>query len=196
MAGARKPAKTVASRTALAVQPAPMSIDPVDAPEVSITSSTAPSATTSTTTSHVVIDVPPSLIVVETSLTDLGEYVRKSAEDNLEKTRAAYERFRASAEQATSSLETSYTTANEGLNALGAKTIEAFRLNANASFELIKALISASSLSEAIELQNEHARKQFEILSAQVKDISCLAQKVVSDTAEPLKSSLSKAFAA
>jgi phasin len=186
MAGARKTVKTVAPRAEASVKAQPISSAPADVIET-------PAAPIT-----VSIEVTPHLSVVEvsSSLTDLQEYVRKSAEESLEKTRAAYDRFRTSAEQATASLETSYAAASEGLNALQAKTLEAFRLNANAQFELVKALVSASSLTEAFQLHNEHARKQFETLSTQVKDISSLAQKVASQSAEPLKTTLTKAFVA
>lgn len=180
MAGARKPAKSVASRTVVSVPDQPISPSSVDAP-------VAPAA------------APEAAIFVakfDTSLTDVQEYVRKSAEESLEKSREAYERFRTSAEEATASLEASYNSANKGLSALHAKTIEAFRSNASASFELIKAVVTARSLSEAIQLHNDHAIKQFETFSAQVKDLSDLAQKVANNTAEPLKSTLNKAFAA
>jgi hypothetical protein len=37
-------------------------------------------------------------------------------------------------------------------------------------------------------------RKQFDIVSAQNKELSALAQEVASKTAEPLKAGVSKAF--
>ncbi|MEA2935571.1 MAG: hypothetical protein QOD74_2217, partial [Variibacter sp.] len=39
-----------------------------------------------------------------------------------------------------------------------------------------------------------HARKQFETLSAQSKELASLAQKVSTETAEPIKAGFSKAF--
>jgi hypothetical protein len=40
-----------------------------------------------------------------------------------------------------------------------------------------------------VELSSAHARKQFEALSAQSKELAELAQKVASDTAEPIRAS-------
>jgi hypothetical protein len=45
-----------------------------------------------------------------------------------------------------------------------------------------------------IELSSAHARKQFETLTAQGKELGALAQKVATETAEPIKSGMNKAF--
>jgi hypothetical protein len=54
--------------------------------------------------------------------------------------------------------------------------------------------MTVKSLSEAVELSTAHARKQFETMTAQSKDLAALAQKVATETAEPVKESVSKAF--
>ena len=54
--------------------------------------------------------------------------------------------------------------------------------------------MTVKSLSEAVELSTAHARKQFDTLTAQSKDLAALAQKVATDTAEPVKEGVSKAF--
>ena len=50
------------------------------------------------------------------------------------------------------------------------------------------------SPSELVELATAHSRTQFETLSAQGKELAALAQKVATDTAEPIKSGVSKAM--
>ena len=45
-----------------------------------------------------------------------------------------------------------------------------------------------------IELSSAHARKQFEAFTAQGKELGALAQKVATETAEPIKSGMNKAF--
>ena len=47
---------------------------------------------------------------------------------------------------------------------------------------------------EVVELTSAHARKQFETLTAQSKELGALAQKVATETAEPIKSGMNKAF--
>ena len=64
-----------------------------------------------------------------------------------------------------------------------------------AAFDFFGELITAKSLSEVIELSSAHSRKQFEALTAQGKELGALAQKVATETAEPIKSGMNKAFA-
>jgi hypothetical protein len=45
-----------------------------------------------------------------------------------------------------------------------------------------------------VELSTSHARKQFEAVSAQTKDLATLAQRVATETTEPIKGSFSKTF--
>ena len=45
-----------------------------------------------------------------------------------------------------------------------------------------------------VELSTAHARKQFETVTAQTKELTALAQKVATETAEPIKDSVTKAF--
>ena len=47
--------------------------------------------------------------------------------------------------------------------------------------------MTVKSLSEAVELSTAHARKQFEAVTAQTKELTALAQKVATETAEPIK---------
>jgi phasin len=118
----------------------------------------------------------------------------KVAEQGLEQTRNAYERLRTAAEEATGSFETSYMAAAKGLNEFNSKAIDALKMNADATFDLMKALFGVKTLSEAITLQTEHARKQFEALTAQSGELAEIAKKAAAETAEPLKTSLAKTF--
>ena len=54
--------------------------------------------------------------------------------------------------------------------------------------------MGVKSVSEAITLQGEHARKQFEAITFQGKEISTLAQKIAADAVEPIRTSLGKTF--
>jgi phasin len=127
---------------------------------------------------------------------DLQENVRKATERGVEETRAAYARVKAAAEEATGSLETSYSTASKGIVEFNTKALDAMRANTDAAFELMKALFSVKSVSEAITLQSEHARKQYEAMSFQAKELANLAQKVATDAAEPIKTTVARTFSA
>jgi hypothetical protein len=47
---------------------------------------------------------------------------------------------------------------------------------------------------EFMELTTAHARKQFETMSEQAKELAALAQKVAAATSEPIKAGVTKAF--
>lgn len=120
---------------------------------------------------------------------------REFAERGVAQCKDTYEKMKAAAEEATDVLETTYSTASKGASDYGMKVIEAARTNTNAAFDFANELITAKTLSEVIELSSAHARKQFEALTEQSKELGALAQKVATETAEPIKSGMTKAFA-
>jgi len=119
---------------------------------------------------------------------------REFAERGVAQAKDSYEKMKAAAEEATDVLETTYSTASKGASDYGLKVIEATRINTNAAFDFAGELMTAKSFSEVIELSSAHARKHFETLTAQGKELSALAQKVATETAEPIKSGMNKAF--
>ena len=119
---------------------------------------------------------------------------REFAERGVAQAKDTYEKMKAVAEEATEVLETTYSTASKGASDYGLKVLEAARTNTNAAFDFAGELITAKTLSEVIELSSAHARKQFEALTQQGKELGALAQKVATDTAEPIKSGMNKAF--
>jgi phasin len=119
---------------------------------------------------------------------------REFAERGVAQAKDTYEKMKAAAEEATDVLETTYSTAAKGSSEYGLKVIDTARINTNAAFDFVGELITAKSLSEMIELSSAHARKQFEALTVQGKELSALAQKVATDAAEPIKSGMNKAF--
>lgn len=121
---------------------------------------------------------------------------RELVEKSISQARQGYERIKSATEQASELVETTYATASRGASEYNVRLLEAFRENANANFDFARELLAVKSPSEAIELSTAHVRKQFETLSAQTKELASLAQKVSSDTAEPLKAGFSKALSA
>jgi phasin len=119
---------------------------------------------------------------------------REMAERGVAQAKESYEKMKAAAEEATDVLETTYSTASKGASDIGLKVIEVARTNTNAAFDFAGEIMAAKTLSEVVELTSAHARKQFEALTAQSKEISALAQKVATDTAEPMKAGVTKAF--
>jgi phasin len=119
---------------------------------------------------------------------------RELAEKGASQAKENYEKMRAAAEEATDVLEETYAAATKGSTDYGLKVIDAARANTNAAFDFFSEFITAKSLSEAVELSTAHARKQFEQVSAQARELASVAQKVANEAAEPLKNGVTKAF--
>ena len=119
---------------------------------------------------------------------------REFAERGVAQAKDTYEKMKAAAEEATDVLETTYSTATKGASDFGLKVIEVARANTNAAFDFAGEIMAAKTVSEVVELTSVHTRKQFETLTAQSKELSALAQKVATETAEPMKAGMTKAF--
>src|SRR5205085_2696477 len=92
---------------------------------------------------------------------------REFAEKSVAQTKDAYDKMKATAEQATEVLETVYSSASKGSTEYGQKVIEIARTNTNKHFDFVASLFGVKSFSELVELSTAHARSQFETVSAQ-----------------------------
>jgi phasin len=84
--------------------------------------------------------------------------------------------------------------ATKGASDYALKVIEATRVNTNSAFDFCTELMTVKSFSEVIELSTAHSRKQFEAVAAQTKELGALAQKVTTETFEPVKERFTKAL--
>jgi phasin len=119
---------------------------------------------------------------------------RELAEKGVSQAKENYEKLKAAAEETTDLMEETYATASKGAADYGLMLLEAARFNTNAAFDFYSELIGAKSFSEAIDLSTAHARKQFEAVTAQSKDLAALATKVATEAAEPFKNGVSNAL--
>jgi hypothetical protein len=55
-------------------------------------------------------------------------------------------------------------------------------------------VLSAKSVAEVVELYSTYMRAQFDTVSAQAKDLADHAQKVATETVEPIKETFTSAF--
>jgi hypothetical protein len=86
-----------------------------------------------------------------------------------------------------------YATVAQGVTDYNLKLFEIARTNTHAAFDCAHELLVVKSPSDFFELSTALMRKHFDIVSAQNKELSALAQEVASKTAEPLKAGVSKA---
>ena len=119
---------------------------------------------------------------------------REIAEKSVSQAKESWEKMKAATEEATDVLEESYATASKGAADYNLKLIEVARANTNAYFDFATQLFSVKSLSEMVELSTAHTRQQFETVAAQSKELTALAQKVTTDTVEPIKTDVTNAF--
>jgi len=119
---------------------------------------------------------------------------REMAEKSVSQAKETYEKLKSAAEEATDVLEDTYATATKGVSDYGLKVIEVARVNTNSAFDFASQMMTVKSFSEVVELSTAHSRKQFETFTAQSKELAAIAQKVATDTAEPVKESFGKVF--
>jgi phasin len=147
--------------------------------------------------------VAPSLVAPEFTkametasapVAEIQENVRKAVEKSVAEAREAYVKAKTAAEEATGALESSMSVAKTGIAEINTKALDAIRVNVEANFDLVHALIGAKTVSEYVTLQSEFARKQIEALSGQAKEFTALAQKVANESVAPIKVQVAKSF--
>jgi len=122
------------------------------------------------------------------------EAFRETAEKGVAQVKDTYEKAKVATEQATDILKDTYATAAKGATEYNLKIIEIARTNTTSAFEHAQQLLGVKSPSEFVELSTAHARKQFDTMIAQTKELTELAQKVTTKITEPLKAGMTMAF--
>jgi phasin len=133
------------------------------------------------------MDVPK----FEKSATEATAAFREMAEKSIVQAKDTYAKMKTAAEEATGMIEHTYANASKGAADYGLKVIEAARANSNAAFDFATELFGARTMAQMVEISTAHTRKQIEAITAQARELSALAQKVATTTAEPIKEGLS-----
>jgi phasin len=125
---------------------------------------------------------------------EVPEQMRAFAEKGVSQARDSYAKFKDVAESHNGTIEAVFTSASKGASEYSAKLMEMMKSNTTASLNFAQELLSIKSPSEVVELWTSHAKKQFEAITAQAKELAELSQKVAAETVEPIKASASKLF--
>jgi phasin len=125
---------------------------------------------------------------------EVPEQVRAFAEKGVSQARENYTKFKDAAETHNSAIEAVFTNATKGVTEYSAKLLDIIKSNTTAGFDFAQELVTVKTLPQAMELWSAHARKQVETFTAQSKELTELAQKIATETAEPIKTSASKIF--
>ena len=125
---------------------------------------------------------------------EIPEQMRALAEKGVSQARDSYAKFKDAAETQNSTIEAVFNCVSKGASEYSAKLMEFMKTNTTATLDFAQELLAIKSPSEALELWSSHARKQFEALTAQAKELSELSQRVASETAEPIKANAAKYY--
>ena len=98
------------------------------------------------------------------------------------------------AQDAAVTVKQSYSVTVENIRDFNVKMIDMARTNTEAVFGFARQLATAKTPSDIVELWTTHARKQFEMLSEQTKELTALGQKMAGDSAEPIARSVNQVF--
>ena len=125
---------------------------------------------------------------------EVPEQMRALAEKGVSQARDSYAKFKDAAETHNGTIEAVFTSASKGASAYSAKLVEFMKANTTTSLDFAQELFGVKSPAEAMELWTSHAKKQYETLTAQAKELAELSQKVAADTVEPIKTTASKYY--
>ena len=114
------------------------------------------------------------------------------AEQSMARARENFEKMKAASGEIANILQEACSTNAKGAADYGAKVIEISSANTRSAFDFLTHLTGTKSLSEIMQLSATHGRKNFEATSAQNRELWELAQKVATDTAEPIKQSFAR----
>ena len=114
------------------------------------------------------------------------------AEQSVVRAKENYEKMKATSGEMVDIFRETYSTNAKGAADYGSKIIEISGANTNSAFDFFTSLLGTRSLSEIVNLSTTQTRKSVEAASAQNRELWELAQKVATETAEPVKKSFTR----
>jgi hypothetical protein len=131
---------------------------------------------------------------IETLRTEAPSSIVDMFDKSLARSKDMHEKMAMLMGSSTEAFEEAFQCAHRGSSEYRAKLLDIARQNANSAFDLARAAFEVRSMPELFELTMNHHRRQFELATAQVKELSALTQKVVSETSEPIRSGMTEPF--
>ena len=130
--------------------------------------------------------------VAAVDMSGVQDNLRKAASKTLEQGRAAFERMKEASEEATETIEASFAASSKGATELASKALEVAKINANATFDHLKALAGAKTLADAVTMHGQFIRAQSEAAIAQAKEFAEIAKKTASEASAPIQAQIKK----
>jgi len=125
---------------------------------------------------------------------EVPEQMRAFAQKGVSQARDSYAKIKDVAESNNGTIEAVFSTVSKGASEYSAKLMEMMKANTTATLDYAQELIGVKTPSEAMELWTSHTKKQYEVFTANAKELAELSQKIASETAEPIKANASKLF--
>lgn len=110
----------------------------------------------------------------------IPEQMRALAEKSLSQARDSLAKFKDATDTHNGTVEAALTAASKGASEYSAKLMEIMKANTTATLDFAQELLGVKSPIEAMELWTAHAKKQFEALSANAKELAELSQRELS----------------
>jgi hypothetical protein len=123
------------------------------------------------------------------------EQSRRFADKSTKVARETIERGVSATEEAsTKGAEQSFSSSLASMRELNIKLIDMVHANADAVFDLAHEVASAQAPSDLAAIWSAHAKRQFEIMTKQARELTELGQKLAARSTEPLTRSVNEAF--
>ena len=120
--------------------------------------------------------------------------VQAIVENSVAKTREAYSTMNSAAKDGVKVLEDVMVAAHAGAKTIGEKILRNTEANAEAAFDVARAISRAGTLPEVVRLQTSFLQNQFAVASAQTKELLELSAKVAQQTFETMNSAATRTF--
>lgn len=121
--------------------------------------------------------------------------MRDFAEKSVEQARKALDGFLGAAQKAVDTLQGSTSTVQSSVVEATRKTLSYAEQNLSASFEHAQKLVRAKDMQEALTLQTEFARNQFQAMQNQLRELTELAQSTARSAASQAQNAINQAAA-
>ena len=116
---------------------------------------------------------------------EIPKEMRSMAEASFEQARKTFEKFVASAQAATGSLEERNATVRAGAKDISQKAIAYAEKNVQTSLDYAQSLLKAKDLSEVMRLHSEYVQGQMRSLAEQASEMGQIVSKAAMDAAKP-----------
>ena len=124
----------------------------------------------------------------------IPENVQAFAEDSVAKTRDAYTKLNAAAQDGVKAMQEIVLAAQAGAKSFGEKMLHTASVNAEAAFDAAEAMARAKTVPEIARLQASFIQQQLATASTQTKEFIELSNKIGRQTLESMNAVASKTF--